>query len=108
MVKATAKVWTGGVSDCYFTKCSQGLILSNRRENNRKEIFSQITETPVEMLPGFSKEASDLISGFLKIDPDERLGSSTTGAEEIKTHKFFQKVDWTKVYKRQISPPYQP
>mmetsp|Transcript_18861 Transcript_18861/g.18533 ORF Transcript_18861/g.18533 Transcript_18861/m.18533 type:complete len:89 (+) Transcript_18861:629-895(+) len=78
------------------------------RRKNRKEIFSQITDKPVEMLPGFSEEASDLISGLLKIDPDERLGSSEKGVEEIKEHKFFKKVDWEKVYHREVSPPYQP
>lgn len=78
------------------------------KRKNRKEIFQQITDSPVNMLPGFSEDASDLISGLLKIDPDDRLGSSVKDAEEIKNHKFFENVDWDNVYKKQIPPPYQP
>lgn len=78
------------------------------KRKNRQQIFNQITDEPVQMLPGFSEEASDLLTRLLKIDPEERLGSSETDAEEIKSHEWFKKVDWTKIKSKQQSPPYKP
>jgi hypothetical protein len=36
------------------------------------------------------------------------LGAGPTGTQEIKTHPFFAQIDWDKLYKREISPPYKP
>lgn len=77
------------------------------KRKNKKQIFTQITDEPVAMLPGFSDEASDLLENLLKIDPEERLGSEND-AEDIKKHPFFSKIDWEKVYNKQHSPPYKP
>jgi serine/threonine protein kinase len=78
------------------------------KRKNRKQIFNQITDEPVAMLPGFSDEAKDLLTGLLKIAPEERLGSSEKDAEEIKNHTFFSKIDWAKISTKQQSPPYKP
>ena len=78
------------------------------KRKTRQQIFNEITDEPVQMLPGFSKEATDLLSGLLKIDPTERLGSSELDAEEIKSHKFFEKINWKDVMSKKHSPPYKP
>jgi serine/threonine protein kinase len=54
------------------------------KRKNRQQIFNQITDEPVSMLPGFSDEASDLLTELLKIDPNERLGNSDGDADDIK------------------------
>jgi hypothetical protein len=41
-------------------------------------------------------------------DPEKRLGSGQYGTQNIKNHPFFAKVNWDKLYKRQIEPPYKP
>lgn len=78
------------------------------KRKNKQQIFAQITDEPVPMLPGFSDAAKDLITKLLKIDPKERLGSSDLDAEEVKSHEFFEKVDWDKIMAKQHSPPYKP
>lgn len=78
------------------------------KRKTRQQIFNEITDEPVQMLPGFSQEAKDLLSGLLKIDPTERLGNSELDAEEIKTHKFFEKINWKDVMAKKHSPPYKP
>ena len=78
------------------------------KRKNRKQIFNQITDNAVEMLPGFSEEAADLISWLLTISVEDRLGNSIKDAEEIKNHKFFESVNWDQVFKKQIPPPYKP
>jgi hypothetical protein len=45
---------------------------------------------------------------LLNRDPEKRLGSGLYGTQNIKNHPFFAKVNWDKLYKRQIEPPYKP
>ena len=61
-------------------------------------------KTPSDM----SAECKDIIIGFLKRDPKERLGNVGDGFEEIKHHPFFAKIDWEKLYDLEIDAPYVP
>jgi hypothetical protein len=33
------------------------------------------------------------------------LGAGSDGSEEIKTHPFFNEIDWQEVRKKKLSPP---
>lgn len=66
---------------------------------NRREMFSMITDKPVALRPEFSDAASDLIYNLLDRNPKTRLGSSSKDAEEVKSHKFFETLDWEAMYK---------
>ena len=48
-----------------------------------------ITEQDVEILPGFSPRAADLLRGLLQRNPENRLG-----VNEIKAHPFFETLRW--------------
>lgn len=50
-----------------------------------------------------SPEAQDLISKLLALDPDQRLG--TNGVQEIQDHPFFDKINWSNLYKKKIQCP---
>ena len=50
-----------------------------------------------------SDEAMDLMLNLLKKNPKERLGSKSK--EEIKSHPFFNGVDWNHVLNKQIPTP---
>eukprot|EP01127_Copromyxa_protea_P007271 TRINITY_DN17198_c0_g1_i1.p1 TRINITY_DN17198_c0_g1~~TRINITY_DN17198_c0_g1_i1.p1 ORF type:complete len:479 (-),score=114.93 TRINITY_DN17198_c0_g1_i1:30-1466(-) len=52
----------------------------------------------------FSPEVSDIISLFLKRDPKERLQDPN----KIKSHPWFNNIDWTKLVRLQIQPPFVP
>lgn len=56
--------------------------------------------------PIFSKYAKDLLEKLLERNPAKRLGAN--GVDEIKNHKFFKDVNWTKVYNKKLKPPYVP
>ena len=43
---------------------------------------------------------------LLEVDPDKRLGSK--GVEEIKSHEYFEGINWEKLYNKEITPPYVP
>lgn len=51
-----------------------------------------------------------LVDGFLQTNPDDRLGcnSDRGGEEEIRKHKFFEKIDWEKLERRQLPAPFVP
>ena len=80
----------------------------SKRKTHKQIFFNEITDEPVQMLPGFSNEAADLLTGLLKIDPSERLGGSDSDAEEVKSHSFFEKINWKDVMAKKHSPPYKP
>lgn len=54
----------------------------------------------------FSAEIQDLILRLMNNNPKKRLGFSG-GIPEIKSHPFFQSLDWQKLQTREIKPPYR-
>lgn len=52
-----------------------------------------------------SSEAQDLIEGFLIRDPAKRLGSDF---DVVKNHPFFKGIDWDKLYRKEVDPPFKP
>jgi len=52
----------------------------------------------------FSPEVSDIISLFLRRDPKERLQDP----QKIKSHPWFHDIDWFKLERLQIPPPFVP
>eukprot|EP01126_Amoeba_proteus_P014591 TRINITY_DN1644_c0_g2_i2.p1 TRINITY_DN1644_c0_g2~~TRINITY_DN1644_c0_g2_i2.p1 ORF type:complete len:328 (+),score=50.06 TRINITY_DN1644_c0_g2_i2:446-1429(+) len=52
------------------------------------------------------QSASDFISSLLVLNPQARLGC--TGVDDIKGHPFFGDVDWNKVMRKDVRPPFVP
>jgi len=71
---------------------------------DRNQMFRNILEKPVEMRPFFSGEAKSLLSGLLTIEPAKRLSNPL----DIKAHAFFRDIDWSKLSKKLIKPPFKP
>ncbi|XP_068013755.1 ribosomal protein S6 kinase alpha-6 isoform X4 [Melanerpes formicivorus] len=60
-------------------------------------------------MPQFlSPEAQSLLRMLFKRNPSNRLGAGSDGVEEIKRHPFFSTVDWNKLFRREIQPPFKP
>lgn len=55
----------------------------------------------------FSDEAADLISKLLQRDPKKRLGYGVNGTNDIKNHPWFKSIDWDKLYRKEIEPPFK-
>jgi len=70
------------------------------------EMYRRILSQPVRFPPHVSENARDLIKKLLERDPKKRLGVG--GANEIKSHPFFSSIDWEKLVKREITPPFIP
>lgn len=53
-----------------------------------------------------SEEAKSLLEGLLTRDPALRLG--TKGGDEVKGHPWFAEVEWEKLIRKEIEPPFKP
>ena len=54
----------------------------------------------------FSPEAHDFLKGMLTKDPTKRLGAK--GIDEIKNHEFFRGIEWDRLERKTIKPPFMP
>lgn len=60
------------------------------------------------MKKSFSEKAKDLLEKLLERDPKKRIGYGVKDAEELMEHPFFDSIDWEKLAKREVKPPYIP
>uniref|UniRef100_A0AAV1VBX3 AGC protein kinase n=1 Tax=Peronospora matthiolae TaxID=2874970 RepID=A0AAV1VBX3_9STRA len=74
--------------------------------NDRKKLFERLRSARLHFPPYISRRAEALIRQLLNRDPTERLGSK--GAQHVKSHIFFEDVDWAKVAMKQVTPPFRP
>ena len=56
----------------------------------------------------FSDEAKDLIKQLLNLDPNKRLGSGPNGFENLKSHKYFEDIDWDDLENKKVDAPFVP
>ena len=75
---------------------------------DRKQTMNQILRAKLRMPEFLSPEAQSLLRALFKRNPVNRLGAGPTGSKEIKTHVFFEKIDWVKLFNKEINPPFQP
>mmetsp|Transcript_17428 Transcript_17428/g.2414 ORF Transcript_17428/g.2414 Transcript_17428/m.2414 type:complete len:100 (+) Transcript_17428:453-752(+) len=54
-----------------------------------------------------SDEAKDFILRCAEKDPRKRLGTKH-GLDEIKNHPWFAEIDWEKLAKKEVPPPFKP
>ena len=70
-------------------------------------MYRKILESPLVFGDDISSQAQSILTGLLTRDPTQRLG--VNGAEEIRKHPFFAKnIDFNKLLKKQIQPPFKP
>ena len=87
------------------------------RGKNKAAIQKAITSQKIKMPTFVENDAAKLIQNLTMKDPNLRLGSdvnlkkdstSKNGTEEVKKHKFFSKINWAKLEKREVPAPFVP
>lgn len=76
--------------------------------NNRQKVQNKIMKDKIKLPPFLTSEAHSLLKGLLQKDPSKRLGSGTSGSDDIKGHKWFKSISWKKLEGRQIQPAFKP
>ncbi|XP_043573430.1 ribosomal protein S6 kinase 2 alpha-like isoform X2 [Chiloscyllium plagiosum] len=75
---------------------------------DRKETMTLILKAKLGMPQFLSPEAQSLLRALFKRNPANRLGAGVDGVEEIKRQPFFTNIDWNKLYRRELKPPFKP
>ncbi|KAJ3191699.1 hypothetical protein HK101_007493 [Irineochytrium annulatum] len=71
-------------------------------------MYKKILHNELLFPPGFSEKAQDLVRGLLERVPMKRLGGGPDDAEEIRKHPYFSDIDWEKLLKKNVKPPFKP
>ncbi|XP_072320964.1 ribosomal protein S6 kinase alpha-2 [Eucyclogobius newberryi] len=75
---------------------------------DRKETMALILKAKLGMPQFLSPEVQSLLRALFKRNPVNRLGAGPDGVEEIKRHRFFASINWNKLYKKEMRPPFKP
>ncbi|CAH2054486.1 unnamed protein product [Thlaspi arvense] len=75
---------------------------------SRGKIEQKIVKDKIKLPQFLSSEAHALLKGLLQKEPERRLGSGPSGAEEIKKHKWFNGMNWKKLEAREVMPSFKP
>ncbi|TKR87037.1 hypothetical protein L596_011514 [Steinernema carpocapsae] len=72
------------------------------------KLFEMILGSSLRFPNKLSAPARILLSGLLVKDPNLRLGGGKDDAVEVKKAAFFEVIDWDKLYRKEIQPPFRP
>ena len=74
------------------------------------KMYEKILRQPVEFArkPRISSDAVDIISSLLRKIACKRLGSGLSGAFNVKTHKWFNTINWGLLLEQRLEAPVIP
>ncbi|KAK6523697.1 serine/threonine protein kinase psk1 [Arthrobotrys megalospora] len=76
---------------------------------NNTQILNKINKTKLKLPFYLSPDAKDLLTRLLRKEPTKRLGyKMPQDLATIQKHRFFRKIDWKKLERRELDPPISP
>ena len=79
------------------------------RGNNHAKIQENILKQKLSLPYFLGPDAKDLLTRFLRKEPSKRLGGCMPkDMQAIKKHRFFRKIDWKLLERRELEPPIKP
>uniref|UniRef100_A0A671Z1E1 Ribosomal protein S6 kinase n=1 Tax=Sparus aurata TaxID=8175 RepID=A0A671Z1E1_SPAAU len=77
-------------------------------ENSHTDIAKRILKKDPPFPKDMGPLAKDVIQRLLIKDPKKRLGSGPNGAENVKKHPFYQKINWEDLAAKKVPAPFKP
>ncbi|CAM9564169.1 unnamed protein product [Laminaria digitata] len=75
---------------------------------DREKLFEKIRRGNLSYPRYLSAHAQEILQGLLTRDPSKRLGSSLDDAQEVQRHPFFAPLNWDRIMRREVAPPWEP
>lgn len=75
---------------------------------NPIQIYEKIVSGHLRFPSHFSVDLKDLLKNLLQVDLTKRIGNLKNGVNDVKQHRWFNKIDWIDIYERRIKAPYLP
>ncbi|XP_008210300.1 cAMP-dependent protein kinase catalytic subunit beta [Nasonia vitripennis] len=76
--------------------------------HNPMKTYEKISAGKYRCPAFFNEDLKDIIKNLLQVDLTRRYGNLKGGSMDIKKHKWFQKIDWLKIYNRAVVPSFIP
>uniref|UniRef100_A0AAR2JBY2 Ribosomal protein S6 kinase n=1 Tax=Pygocentrus nattereri TaxID=42514 RepID=A0AAR2JBY2_PYGNA len=77
-------------------------------ENSHSDIAKRILKKDPPYPKDMGPLAKDIIQRLLIKDPKERIGSGPSGAQNVKSHPFYQKINWEDLAAKKVPAPFKP
>ncbi|KAL7861968.1 hypothetical protein SRHO_G00134090 [Serrasalmus rhombeus] len=77
-------------------------------ENSHSDIAKRILKKDPPYPKDMGPLAKDIIQRLLIKDPKERLGSGPSGAQNVKSQPFYQKINWEDLAAKKVPAPFKP
>lgn len=71
-------------------------------------IYQKILKGKIKFPKEFDRDAKSLVKHLLVADVTKRYGCLKGGVSDIKTHRWFAKLDWAKLLMMKLPVPYAP
>lgn len=97
-----ADIWSIGIMICEMMGGFTPFQNKNEASNPRA-IMEKCRSGSLNLPKNLNGVARDLVKSLLAEDPHSRLEMS-----QIKDHKFFRNVDWSRIRHRNVAPPFVP
>jgi serine/threonine protein kinase len=75
---------------------------------NPKEVYRKILYGKLDLPTSLDPAARDLLKRLLQPTANERLACGKKALDELKRHKWFKGLDWERLKRRDVAPPYVP
>ncbi|CAG9318245.1 unnamed protein product [Blepharisma stoltei] len=76
-------------------------------DSNRSKMYWRVLNEDLPLPSFISKVGRSFLSEILHKDPSRRLGI-INGFQDIKSHPWCSKINWSRLYKKKILPPFRP
>ena len=73
-----------------------------------QQILAAVIPEPRRGRPPLSKTARVFIEKLCSKEPSQRLGCMKHGVEDVRSHAFMSKINWRRLQKKLLQPPYIP